>query len=257
MPCKCAPATQRLRVRVRGDAPIYQALVQYIPLERPCCSFFEFQCPRRSEWRQAVLEIDWTSQASRNSSVRSMACALRSDDEQDGSSLACCCSRPRRKSMPKEHVRRLDGGALATRRTGRALVRNVKAQGKSCSCSISRRTSCAPCRIETKSLVRAAPAIPCAGAADRRVSRWTKPRTMPKWCGLRPATRSRIRSYCAAKLSPTEYGGIRYLPQMFFVDRTGSIVQNTRGIHDQCGAGSGNPAAAADQFACSSRFFSP
>ena len=30
-----------------------------------------------------------------------------------------------------------------------------------------------------------------------------------------------------------EYGGIRYLPQMFFVDPTGRIVRNTHGIRDR------------------------
>jgi peroxiredoxin len=92
-------------------------------------------------------------------------------------------------------------------------------------------TWCAPCRIETKWLVRLdqqyrGQGLEIVGISmddasdDAEVARFTAKYAVPYPILLRGQTVA------------DNYGGIRYLPQMFFVDRTGRIVKHTRGILD-------------------------
>ena len=93
-------------------------------------------------------------------------------------------------------------------------------------------TWCAPCRIETKWLVELhrqyhARGLQIIGISmdeasdDAEVARFAARYEIPYPILLR------------GQAIADKYGGIRYVPQMFFVDRTGRIVQNTRGIHDR------------------------
>lgn len=93
-------------------------------------------------------------------------------------------------------------------------------------------TWCAPCRIETKWLVELhrqyhARGLQIVGVSmdeasdDAEVARFAAHYEIPYPILLR------------GQAIADKYGGIRYLPQMFFIDRTGRIVQNTRGIHDR------------------------
>jgi peroxiredoxin len=92
-------------------------------------------------------------------------------------------------------------------------------------------TWCAPCRIETKWLVRLyrqyqGQGLEIVGISmdeasdDAEVARFAAKYTVPYPILLR------------GQNIADNYGGIRYLPQMFFVDRTGRIVKHTRGILD-------------------------
>jgi peroxiredoxin len=93
-------------------------------------------------------------------------------------------------------------------------------------------TWCAPCRIETRWLIDLhrkyhAQGLQIVGismdeAADEsEVARFAAKYAIPYPILLRGQTIA------------DRYGGIRYLPQMFFVDRSGRILKNTHGIHDR------------------------
>lgn len=93
-------------------------------------------------------------------------------------------------------------------------------------------TWCAPCRIETQWLVDLhrqyrARGLQIVGISmdeasdDAEVARFVAKYQVPYPILLRGQTIA------------DEYGGIRYLPQTFFVDHAGRIVKSTRGIHDR------------------------
>ena len=93
-------------------------------------------------------------------------------------------------------------------------------------------TWCAPCRIETKWLAEMhrqyhAQGLQIVGISmdeasdDAEVARFVAKYQVPYTILLRGQTIA------------DRYGGIRYLPQMFFIDRAGRIVKSTHGIHDR------------------------
>jgi peroxiredoxin len=92
-------------------------------------------------------------------------------------------------------------------------------------------TWCAPCRVETKWLAALhrqyhARGVQILGVSmdeatdDAEVARFAEKYSVPYPILLR------------GQNIATKYGGIRYLPQTFFIDRNGRIVRNTRGVHD-------------------------
>jgi peroxiredoxin len=183
-----------------NDAPAYQALVQYIPLERACCPFFEFNV--RVAPNGGKLYWSLTGPEGIKEFIR----------EELGWLF--------RTTAAEWLLPGLDGRPYQMAKLrGKAVVLNFWA------------TWCAPCRIETKWLVRLYEQYRARGleivgismdeaADDAEVARFAAKYAVPYPILLR------------GQSIADKYGGIRYLPQMFFVDRTGRIVKNTRGIHD-------------------------
>jgi peroxiredoxin len=183
-----------------SDAPVYQALVQYIPLERACCPFFEFNvrvAPSGGKLYWTLTGPDGIKEFIREE----LSWLFRS-------------------TAANWRLQGLDGRSyeLAKLR-GKAVVLSFWA------------TWCAPCRIETKWLARLyeqyrAQGLEIIGISmdeatdDAEVARFAAKYAVPYPILLR------------GQSIADQYGGIQYLPQMFFVDRTGRIVKQTRGIHD-------------------------
>jgi len=183
-----------------NDPPVYQALVQYIPLERACCPFFEFKvrvAPNGGRLYWSLTGPDGIKEFIREE----LGWLFRS-------------------TAANWQLEGLDGHSYSMAKlAGKAVVLNFWA------------TWCAPCRVETKWLVSLhqqyrAQGLEIIGISmdeatdDAEVARFVAKYAVPYPILLR------------GQSIADRYGGIRELPQMFFVDRTGRIVKHTRGIHD-------------------------
>jgi peroxiredoxin len=103
---------------------------------------------------------------------------------------------------------------------GRAVVLNFWA------------TWCAPCRMETKWLAELyakykPDGLEVLGVSMDEASDRAEVVRFAKFYGVNYSI------FLHGQTVATDYGGIQYLPQTFFLDRTGKIVNVTRGIQDK------------------------